>query len=434
MAPKGLSAGPSLESKLQAARLDVLLPVLLELGVECSEDLEFIEERDIENRDDITPVHKRRFLEWKAKLLEESSTSASSRTTLPESPSQAAAHTLKAVDNQIGSEHAHQIPPHCGQASQASSSTDRPSVAGVPSLPMPSQTPRTRVLPLVQVLRELEEIDLSLQEERIRSASITEELQEERKRNKRLDDELQEARTHSKSIAEAPQEDGKLSTTLSMRMAQELQEEREHSKSLAEELERVRSASMTELQEIAKELQEERKFSSCIADDLERVRSMRTGEEQKGSSWIAEKIIAQELQDERKHSNKIAEELERARKVAEELQEELQVERMCSARMVEEWQEERKLKTITEEPEHVNNMSIADELQEERELSKIVAENHTRDMAMLEEMLEHVSAENALLKATLAAPHARSNAQGGPQGEGGQDIPDGKHNVLYEPG
>merc|ERR1719272_2425458 len=53
-----------------------------------------------------------------------------------------------------------------------------PVTTAQPALPM--QTPRTRAMPLVEVLREVENLDLALQAEREKCAKLSEELELER--------------------------------------------------------------------------------------------------------------------------------------------------------------------------------------------------------------------------------------------------------------
>merc|ERR1719201_1727605 len=93
---------------------------------------------------------------------------------------------------------------------------------------LPMQTPRSRAMPLVHVLRELEALDIALKDERIRCEAFEMELHE----------------MHEKSAT----------------MTEQLHDERELSKRLVEELERLRNATASE------EVQEERKRNEEIME------------------------------------------------------------------------------------------------------------------------------------------------------------------------
>lgn len=240
-----------LESQLQTARLGSLLPILLELGVERTEDLDHIEDSDIEKRNDITVIHKRRFLEWKANVLEVGSTVSDDNSTVitqiatqaqrmarqsetsdgsrPDRPSDSSRPSGRFSSDcpqprtgQISSDSSqHQVinkillpqdgsppiiqaspfvtgrpacMPQCGPFATARPSSDRamplPSQRDHPfatarpnygGTSMPNQTPRTRVGPLMQVLRELEALDQALQDERHRCKTLQDDLEEERR-------------------------------------------------------------------------------------------------------------------------------------------------------------------------------------------------------------------------------------------------------------
>jgi hypothetical protein len=207
---------PKLESQLQTARLGSLLPVLAELGVECTDDLELLQDGDIEKRSDLSVILKRRFLEWKANQLEVGSTKSYESTLITEL---AGRGTLERTTDRI----------NCGPMSDRQRPSDpqssRPPMINKISLPLleattaslPPETsplrtqplggyaaggtsssgntppipatPRTRVLPMLQVLRELEALDQALQEERERCKNLDEELQEERDRTAKLAEE-----------------------------------------------------------------------------------------------------------------------------------------------------------------------------------------------------------------------------------------------------
>jgi len=205
-----MALNQDLETQLQSARLEALLPVLSELGVECCEDLEFIEDGDVEKRKDITVIHKRRFLEWRAKFLESPNLEVASTACSSESSRRISAHTgspLSRLD-----------------ISQVE--FDRPSSSPVR---IPAQTPRTRARPLVHVLHELQLLDDALQEERDRSARLAEELQEQRNRYADMVVDLEEERQHSKSLAE------ELVRARNSNATDELQAERKHSARIVEE-------------------------------------------------------------------------------------------------------------------------------------------------------------------------------------------------------
>jgi DNA repair exonuclease SbcCD ATPase subunit len=195
-----MAPNPNLENQLQSARLEAIIPVLAELGVECCEDLEFIEDHDIDDRKDITLIHKRRFFEWRAKVLE-----------IP---------NLDVASTACSSESSRR---HLG------------SPMGVPQLDLPSQTPRTRARPLVQVLQELQLLDDALQEERDRSSDLMAELQEERRKHAAVVAELEEARRHSKELAKEVVHARNMAGNENSNSTEELQAERKNSSRIIEE-------------------------------------------------------------------------------------------------------------------------------------------------------------------------------------------------------
>jgi len=69
--PATMGLAPELESQLQAAHLEALVPVLAELGVEVIADLEFVQESDLQNQE-LT----RQFCDWRKKALETQSNSS----------------------------------------------------------------------------------------------------------------------------------------------------------------------------------------------------------------------------------------------------------------------------------------------------------------------------------------------------------------------
>lgn len=182
----GLS--PQLEAQLQNARLGLLLPVLRDLGVECCGDLKFINEGDIGGRQDISLIMKRRFLEWRDKMQEPGDNSSSeaesecsprqsqlldltqevsmrnaNKALLAASP-KASARTSSSIDHST--------------AASTTFSRQQPPIGSSHDMPMPSlptQTPRTRAMPFVDVLRELENLDIALKEERERGSNLVEE-------------------------------------------------------------------------------------------------------------------------------------------------------------------------------------------------------------------------------------------------------------------
>lgn len=66
-----MGMSPELESRLQSAHLQALVPVLAGLGVETIADLEFVQESDFQNQ-----ALKRWFCDWRKKTLEEHSKSS----------------------------------------------------------------------------------------------------------------------------------------------------------------------------------------------------------------------------------------------------------------------------------------------------------------------------------------------------------------------
>jgi len=204
-----MAVSQNLESQLQSARLEALLPVLSELGVECCEDLEFIEEEDVEERSDITVIHKRRFFEWREKILEIPNLEVASTACSSESS--------RKMSAQLGSP--------MSRLDMPQAEFDRPS-----SLPVwPVQTPRTRARPLVHVLHELQLLDEALEEERDRRERIAEELQEQRNMCSKLVAELEEERQHSKGLAK------ELAHACNANGSDDLQAERKHSARIVEE-------------------------------------------------------------------------------------------------------------------------------------------------------------------------------------------------------
>jgi len=460
---------PTLEVQLQTARLEALLPVLKELGVECCEDVEFLEEKDIEKRDDLTVIHKRRFLEWRAKLMDISSTASTESITAarfsgekmqrqhsgmtaekrcmspqpaPQSPASSQGYPVSSSGN-----FSTRIPmPVVSARGQPMSSrmcmSHVPSAQSMSHVPSPTtdcdglplQTPRSRAMPLVHVLRELEALDVALKDERIRceafemelheehekNATMTEQLHDERELSKRLVEELE--RLRNATASEEVQEERKRSEEF----MEELRQEREHSKRLAEELERAHSTGTTEeLQEerklrekIAEELRLERVKSEKMAEELERLRNAGTAEELKEARKYSARIT-EELQEER--NKRIADELDKirttglelemqeVRKVSAKADKELAVERKRSAKISEELEAEREhSKTTAAELAKAREGGITmEELQEERNQCARIAEEkkaneeiHSRDIAMLEEMLEQLMTENKQLKAS----------------------------------
>lgn len=150
-----MTLAAELESKLNAARLRVLVPVLVELGVECSNDLEFMQESDINSRNDISVIQKRRFLDLRAKIMESDGTTTSD----------------DEDDHQL-----HEVKMYCaGSEGTGSTQTADFSRSQPTGCKLPPQTPRTRALPLVEILREVENLDEALKEEREKTAKLTEE-------------------------------------------------------------------------------------------------------------------------------------------------------------------------------------------------------------------------------------------------------------------
>jgi len=180
---------PQLEAHLQNARLGVLVPVLLDLGVEYCEDLKFMNEGDFGGRSDISMIQKRRFLEWRDKMLQaggDSSSEAESFCEHQPRPSQLLDLTQDGSIRNATKGHIEASPSARTQSSvdrstAASTSGYRPQqVNGPPhDMPMslPTQTPRTRAMPFVDVLRELENLDVALKDERERSSALEEEKQ-----------------------------------------------------------------------------------------------------------------------------------------------------------------------------------------------------------------------------------------------------------------
>jgi len=180
---------PQLEAHLQNARLGVLVPVLLDLGVEYCEDLKFMNEGDFGGRNDISMIQKRRFLEWRDKMLQASGDSSSEAESFCERqprPSQLLDLTQDGTIRNLTKGHMEASPSARTQSSvdrstAASTSGYRPpQVNGPPhDMPMslPTQTPRTRAMPFVDVLRELENLDVALKDERERSSALVEEKQ-----------------------------------------------------------------------------------------------------------------------------------------------------------------------------------------------------------------------------------------------------------------
>jgi hypothetical protein len=350
-----------LEAQLQAARLESLLPVLTELGVERCDDIEFLEEQDIEKRSDITVIQKRRFFEWKASLLEIGSTASCESTMMAKMSTERQKLGLPRIS------HMPQSPSHCSSVS----------VSEEPSSSNPPQTARTRAQPLIQVLREMEVLDMALKEERARCAKLAHDLEEERNKSRRMAEELQRVRSigsPAQTCGASNTEDLQEERKLTARLTEELEVERKNKQNALTELECARSArnieeTHAERQHTARlttELQVERDRNKSMAEELERVRSTTVADQ------LHSARISEELQTERKRCKSIAEELERCHKA--NMEEELQEERKHSARLIDEKQ--------------------ANEY------------NHSRDIAVLEEMLEHAMTENTQLKAKVTSLEA----------------------------
>merc|ERR1719149_325698 len=134
-------------------------------------------------------IQKRRFLEWRDKMLQASGDSSSEAESFCERqprPSQLLDLTQDGSIRNVTKAHIEASPSARTQGSAdrstaASTSGYRPQqVNGPPhDMPtsMPTQTPRSRAMPFVDVLRELENLDVALKDERERSSALVEEKQ-----------------------------------------------------------------------------------------------------------------------------------------------------------------------------------------------------------------------------------------------------------------
>jgi len=182
----GLS--PQLEAQLQNARLGLFVSVLLDLGVEYCEDLKFMKEGDIGGRKDISLIQKRRFLEWRDSMLQtggDTSSDAESQSEHEPRPSALLDLTQDGGSmRSAGKARLEASPMTPTTLSRTQSSIDHSTAASTnmrssdnDARGLPMQTPRTRAMPFVDVLRELENLDIALKEERERSSNLVEEKQ-----------------------------------------------------------------------------------------------------------------------------------------------------------------------------------------------------------------------------------------------------------------
>lgn len=358
-----MALAPNLESQLEAARLGALLPVLLELRVVRCEDLEFMDEGDIEKREDITMVQKRRFLEWRAKFLEARAAQSSCWELSSSSSAFQDAGSLQSTIFQVDCEQHHEAQIKHPQASRAGSKGNASSVA------MPQQTPRSRAMPLLEVLREVEHLDIALQTERERNAALTAELQGERS--------------------------AMISAELKfLKMEEELQEERKRSAQLAKELqeERERSSKIKGVASVVQEELQKEKHSTEESYFTDKESRLTIATEQL-------QFLKIELKEERERSAKITTELQEALLAAETWD---RIDRQAQDA------QERNVKCTTElQEERERSAAIIEELHLKEEKHFIekdsLRSNHSRDIAMLEEMLQSILAENDQLKGTVSA-------------------------------